>query len=106
MNIKRKTASRLACLFSNLCEFHLLSIENILHYLSYRCYNSKSVLIVLIFQVKKYMCIHIYTKYIYMSLFLYYIVTIYLKVFIPVYIIQGSFTTLDLSNYAKYRNQS
>lgn len=98
--MKGTTASRSACLFSKLCEFHLLSIENILHDLSYRCYNSESVLIVLIFRAKKYICIHVY---VYLC---FYIVTIYLKVFIPVCIIQGSLTTLDLSSHAKHRNQS
>lgn len=64
--MKGKKASRSACLFSKLCEFHLLPIENILHDLSYRCYNSESVLIVLIFQAKKYIRIHIY-MYIFVS---------------------------------------
>lgn len=96
-----KKTSGSACLFSKLCEFHLLSIEKIPHDWSYRCYNSKSVLIVLIFQVKKYICV-----YIYISLFLCYIVTIYLKVFILVYIVQGSLPTLDLANYVNHRNQS
>lgn len=91
-------ASRSACLFSTLCEFHVVSIKNILHYLSYKCYDSKSVLIVLTIQVKN-MCVYIYI------VSILYCHNKFKSVYTYVYY-SRVLTTLNLSNCGKHTDQS
>ena len=85
-------------------EFHLVSVENIVHY-----FLCVIILMVLIFQVQNTykMCVHVYVCiHVYISLFLYYTVTIYLNIYLCM-LSRGPYpTTVRLSSYAKHRDRS